>query len=190
MQFQVPQFIETEDKIIGPLTLKQFGFIGGAALVVGLLFLVLEFLLWILIAVIFGALAAMLAFGKINGRPMIVYVSAFWATLWKPKVYVFKPTMTKRRSAEDLEIAVKPETKLASQKSSLGVKQATKKDTSMFSGIKSLRSWIATSKNAVPQREKPLLRDFNKTQNELQGKYEDVKHLTGEREVAKRIDYR
>jgi len=29
MQFQVPQFIEVEDKIIGPLTFKQFVFVGG-----------------------------------------------------------------------------------------------------------------------------------------------------------------
>ena len=58
MQFQVPQFIETEDKIVGPLTLKQFGYIGGAATVVGLLFLVLNFFLWLLIAGIFGAIAS------------------------------------------------------------------------------------------------------------------------------------
>jgi len=190
MQFQVPQFIETEDKIIGPLTLKQFGFIGGAALAVGLLFLVLEFLLWILIAIIFGALAAMLAFGKVNGRPMLTYVSAFWATLWKPKLYVFKPTMTKKRSAEDLEVAVKPKVQLASQETPSGNKQTARKNVSKFGGIKSLRSWIATSKNAVPQREKPLLTDFGKTQDEIQDKYEEVRHLTGEREVAKRIDYR
>jgi len=28
MQFQVPQFIEIEDKIFGPLTLKQFLYFG------------------------------------------------------------------------------------------------------------------------------------------------------------------
>lgn len=33
MQFQVPQFIEVEDKIFGPLTFKQFVYIaGGVAL--------------------------------------------------------------------------------------------------------------------------------------------------------------
>ena len=29
MQFQVPQFIEVEDKIFGPLTFKQFIYMGG-----------------------------------------------------------------------------------------------------------------------------------------------------------------
>ena len=30
MEYQVPQFIEVEDKIVGPLTLKQFIYIAGA----------------------------------------------------------------------------------------------------------------------------------------------------------------
>ena len=30
MQFKVPQFIDMEDKIVGPLTLKQFAYILGA----------------------------------------------------------------------------------------------------------------------------------------------------------------
>src|SRR3989344_2665997 len=31
MEYQVPQFIEVEDKIIGPLTLKQFIYLAGEA---------------------------------------------------------------------------------------------------------------------------------------------------------------
>ncbi len=31
MEYQVPQFIEVEDKIIGPLTLKQFIYVAGAS---------------------------------------------------------------------------------------------------------------------------------------------------------------
>ena len=37
MQFQVPQFIEVEDKIFGPLTFKQFVYVAGGA---GLAYLV------------------------------------------------------------------------------------------------------------------------------------------------------
>jgi len=41
MQFNVPQFIETEDKLIGPFTLKQFLYLaaGGALLVFAWYFL-------------------------------------------------------------------------------------------------------------------------------------------------------
>ncbi len=34
MQFPVPQFTEVEDKIIGPLTLKQFGIIFGVGVII------------------------------------------------------------------------------------------------------------------------------------------------------------
>ena len=37
MRFQVPQFIEVEDKIFGPMTLKQFIYMAGGA---GLSFLI------------------------------------------------------------------------------------------------------------------------------------------------------
>ena len=41
MRFQVPQFIEIEDKIFGPLTIKQFIYIAGGA---GLCFILFRFL--------------------------------------------------------------------------------------------------------------------------------------------------
>ena len=41
MQFRVPQFIDIEDKVFGPFTLKQFGYIVGAG---GLSFLIWTFI--------------------------------------------------------------------------------------------------------------------------------------------------
>ena len=40
MQFQVPQFIEIEDKIIGPFTVKQFIYLVGGA---GMDFIILKY---------------------------------------------------------------------------------------------------------------------------------------------------
>jgi hypothetical protein len=40
-QFHVPQFIEVEDKIFGPLTLKQFLYVIGGA---GIVFIMYAFL--------------------------------------------------------------------------------------------------------------------------------------------------
>jgi len=45
MQYQVPQFIEVEDRIIGPLTLKQFlylAFAGAILFVLWFLKLIIE----------------------------------------------------------------------------------------------------------------------------------------------------
>lgn len=190
MQFQVPQFIETEDKIIGPLTLKQFGYIAGAATVMVLLYFVLSLFLWILIAAVFGAAAAALAFGKINGRPLIVYLTAFIGSVWSPKVYVFKPKIPTRQLTKDVAVIAEPKVKLAPQETPLAGHKTTAKKAPLFGGIRGLREWIATSKTAIPKREKPLPRDFGLPQKEFKDRFEVIRHLTGEREVAKRIDYR
>jgi len=176
MQFQVPQFIETEDKVVGPLTLKQFGYVGGAAIIILLLFFVLDTFLWLVIAGFFGLVGAALAFGKYNGRPLIVLLIAVIDNIWQPKVYVFKPSPPKR--------AVKTKPSL------IKIEKGETPEKPSFGGLKGLRNWIATSKTAIPKREKPLPRNFGKPQKEIKDRYEVVRRMTGERELAKRIDYR
>lgn len=74
MRYQVPQFIEVEDKIFGPLTLKQFIYLTGG---VGLSFILWR-LLPLFIALIFIgpilAFSAALAFYKVNNRPFLSLV--------------------------------------------------------------------------------------------------------------------
>jgi hypothetical protein len=76
MQRNVPQFIEIEDKIFGPFTLKQFGFLmGGFGLCV---------IIWRSVPFSFGVflmgpvigLALVLAFGKYNTKPFIDIIRA------------------------------------------------------------------------------------------------------------------
>ena len=166
-QFQVPQFIETEDKIVGPLTLKQFGYVGAAAFVI------------FLVAGIFAAAAIGLAFGKVNGRPMMSFIVAFIDNIWKPKIYVFRPAAESEQEEAPVVIVATKETPRTI---------IPKKP--MFGGIKDLRNWIATSKTAIPKREKPLPRDFGRPQKEFKDRYEVIRKMTGEREVAKRVDFR
>lgn len=90
MKFDVPQFIEVEDKIIGPLTLKQFLYIGAGA---GLLFLLWFFLklgLFIAIAIPVGLLCGALAFYKVNGRPFISFLGSWIKYLKKPRLYLWR----------------------------------------------------------------------------------------------------
>jgi hypothetical protein len=182
MQFQVPQFIETEDKVVGPLTFKQFGYIGLAALVVVLLFFVLGTALWLVSTTLIGLTATTLAFGKINGRPISVFLKALVSGIWKPKVYVFRP-----RIAEKVVIAHQPESMPIPPKPRAAPHHIR---VPSFGGIKGLREWLATSKTAIPKRERPLPRDFGIPLKKFKERYEVVRHLTGEREVAKRVDYR
>src|SRR5262245_3475318 len=89
MQFQVPQFIEVEDKIFGPLTFKQFvyilGGVGGAYLLWRTFPLVVAGPLILLIA----GFSAALAFFQFNGRPFILGVeSAFYYAI-RSKLYLW-----------------------------------------------------------------------------------------------------
>ena len=71
MRFQVPQFIEVEDKVVGPLTLKQFMYLAGGA---GMAFVAYRFLpLFIAIFVIpaIAGLSLALAFYKVNNKPFV-----------------------------------------------------------------------------------------------------------------------
>jgi hypothetical protein len=106
MRFEVPQFIEIEDKIFGPLTIKQFIYIAGG---VGLSFALFNFLPFF-IAFIFiipvMALGVALAFYKPQDRPFInVLESAFNYTKGS-KLYVWKKEPKKITKEEQAEKTV------------------------------------------------------------------------------------
>ena len=90
MQFQVPQFIDIEDKIIGPLTIKQFLYLlgGGFALVFLWMRLTLGFFIIVSVPVVLFSLA--LAFYKVNGRSLIHYLGSLILYLLKPRLYLWK----------------------------------------------------------------------------------------------------
>jgi hypothetical protein len=93
MQYQVPQFIEVEDKIFGPLTLKQFIYLAGGGGLCLIFFTLLNFYLAIILSTPIIVLSMGLAFYKFNGRPLIValehafrYVTGTKLYLWKQRV--------------------------------------------------------------------------------------------------------
>jgi hypothetical protein len=91
MQFRVPQFIDMEDKIIGPLTLKQFGYILGAA---GFTFIIWTFVPIRLIAIILiipvAGLFLALAFVKINNRSFGELLESAFTYYTSSKLYTWK----------------------------------------------------------------------------------------------------
>lgn len=91
MRFQVPQFIDVEDKIFGPLTFKQFIYLGGGAGVVAVLFLLLpsKFLAFI-VAVPVALFALALAFYKVNDKPFINVAESFFKYATASKLYIWK----------------------------------------------------------------------------------------------------
>jgi hypothetical protein len=108
MQFQVPQFIEVEDKIFGPLTFKQFVYCAGGAGACYLLWRVLPFILAVPVIIGVGGLAASLAFMQWNGRPFIIGLESGFFYLLRSKLYLWnnaakKPLQKKGASVSPQE---------------------------------------------------------------------------------------
>jgi hypothetical protein len=91
VRYQVPQFIEVEDKIFGPLTFKQFIYLAGGGGLCLLFFTLLPLWLTILLGLPVAVFALALAFYKVNGRPFIVTVEHAFGYFFGTKLYLWKP---------------------------------------------------------------------------------------------------
>lgn len=85
----VPQFIDVEDKIIGPVTTRQFVIMLAAVLVVFLFYKLFAFMYFVFGAFVALAIAAVLAFAQVNGRPVHFFLLNFLQTTKKPKLRVW-----------------------------------------------------------------------------------------------------
>ena len=88
-QYQVPQFIEVEDKIFGPLTLKQFVYLAGGGGLCLLFFTLLPLYLTVILAIPVLTLSAGLAFYTGNGRPLIFAMEHAFGYLFGTKLYLW-----------------------------------------------------------------------------------------------------
>ncbi len=90
MRYQVPQFIDVEDKIFGPLTFKQFIYVVGGAGICVMLFIFLPRFIAIILSLPVALFAAALAFYKVNNRPFVIAAEAFVKYLFTNKLYIWR----------------------------------------------------------------------------------------------------
>jgi len=90
MEYQVPQFIEVEDKIVGPLTFKQFIYIAGAAGICVVFFVYLPIWLAFLLSAPVVGLASALAFYRVNGKSFIEMLEAGFNYYTGAKLFLWK----------------------------------------------------------------------------------------------------
>ncbi|MBU1292076.1 PrgI family protein [Patescibacteria group bacterium] len=90
MQFRVPQFIEIEDQIIGPLTIKQFLYLLAGVGILTILWFYLTLVAFLLIGLPISIFMLALAFYKVNGRPFISLIGSFVKYITKPKLYLWR----------------------------------------------------------------------------------------------------
>jgi hypothetical protein len=106
MEYQVPQFIEVESKIVGPLTMKQFIYIAGTLGLCIVFFSYLSFLFAVLLSLPVVAFGAALAFYKVNGKSFVDMLEAGFnyytgskLMIWKHENQKATPQPTARESA-------------------------------------------------------------------------------------------
>lgn len=170
MQFQVPQFIQTEDKVVGPFSLRQFAYIGVAGGITGLLYFILQTWLWLILSIIIFGAAISLAFVKIGGRPLSRVIAAAFNFYWKPQTYVWQP-----------EHPVVSPRREAPQKQNEGRLEA------IAAGMALHKTWEAV------QTGSPLIRKTSDKQfleQKMAQRYQIFRRLGGDRDAARRVDYR
>lgn len=88
-QFVVPQFIDVESKIIGPITARQFLILLVATLLSALFYRLFHFNTFLVLAVIIFLVAGVFSFAKVNGRPFHFFILNLLQTMRRPRVRVW-----------------------------------------------------------------------------------------------------
>ncbi len=95
MQHKIPQEMNVEDKIIGPFTLKQFGFVFVAVVVTVIVMALLmnlgmSTITAVIIGAFFGSFSLLICFVPYNGRPVYTHIIPFAIFISKPRQRVWK----------------------------------------------------------------------------------------------------
>ena len=197
MQFQVPQFIDTEDKIIGPLSLRQFAYVGVGGILSAMLYFVAQTWLWALGSIfIFGAAFAF-AFVKIEGRPFAnVIVSAFHF-YWKPQTYVWQPEQPS--AALPRTVAETEAGRSALEEILSRAKQAVHPTAQVFTEERPIsretvsagdalhKSWENVQTGAAFAQKNS---DKQFLEKKMAERYQIFRRIEGDRNVSRRVDYR
>lgn len=117
-QFVVPQFIDVEDKIFGPITTRQFLILLAAGLLIFIAYKYADFALFITILAIIGGLALTFAFVKINGQTFHYFLLNILQTTRRPGLRIWRKEYSKGeldylRQQKPEEVELKEELKRA-----------------------------------------------------------------------------
>ena len=90
MRFEVPQFIEIEDKIFGPLSWRQFLYLGGGIGMAVVIFLVTNWVVFLLLGLPIALLSLALSFYPVNNRPFSYFLEAVFNYLFSQRMYFWR----------------------------------------------------------------------------------------------------
>jgi hypothetical protein len=97
MQYRVPQFIEHEAKILGPLNLRQSLMVGGVIAICFFLYFAIgqeNFFLFMLIAALLTGIALAFSFGKVQGQTLEKVLKNFLNYNISPRIFLWRRKQT------------------------------------------------------------------------------------------------
>lgn len=152
MRFQVPQFVDIEDKIIGPFTLKQFLLYVVAAMLLVPVYIYSDLSLFITIGLPVLGVAAVFAHLKIYGRSFSQVTFSALSYASKGQLYVWR-----RNKDKPLKIVDEDWELLRAQAPNLSVRKHTNQPQDA-SSLNSIAQSLETTGNVSKQdAEDPLV---------------------------------
>lgn len=166
MQYQVPQFIDTEDKIAGPFTIRQFIYLCATAGAVFLLYFVFKSFIFIVFALVVGGAGLSLAFLKFNGQPLSKLSVLAFSFAWSPQLYLWQP-----------ERPQLPKTVETMTEASGGANLA-----GIISGTSLKRAWQYVETGSKPEPKQLKI-------DETVTRFEVFREVSGDLRAAHRVDF-
>jgi hypothetical protein len=182
MQYQVPQFIDTEDKLVGPFSLRQFMFVGAAAMISAICYFFVQTWLFVIVAIVSLGGALALSFVKINGRPLIKIAISAFNFYWKPQTYIWKPDhpVAPKKVAPVIVRELPPIRVLPPVRVLPPIK-------TIALGSSLHKSW-ENLQTGTPEKKKTSDRQF--IEKKMAERYQIFQRQSGDRTAARRVDYR
>ncbi|OQA35506.1 MAG: PrgI family protein [Parcubacteria group bacterium ADurb.Bin326] len=101
-QVVVPQFLDVEDKIIGPVTVRQFIEMVIGAIFIAILYRLLYLPYFLASAFVVFSIIMIIAFAKINGQVFHIFMLNFFQTMINPKLKIWRKKATLKEIRDDL----------------------------------------------------------------------------------------
>ncbi len=112
----MPQFIDVEDKIIGPITTRQFIIMLAVMLLDFVAYKLATFILFILLLLIITGAGIVIAFAKINGQPFHYFLLNLFQTMRRPRLRVWFIPLINSEIKESAKSAPPPPPKVVVNK--------------------------------------------------------------------------
>ena len=106
-KFVVPQFLDSEDKILGPITVRQFLITLVTVFLIFIAYKIFTLVTFIFVTVILATIGGSFAFLRVNGQPFHIFMLNALQTVLRPGLRVWnkEPTDSELRQYINAPIA-------------------------------------------------------------------------------------